>query len=93
MLGYGNIDYRMVRFDVILFSAIDAYKVFHRLHLHKDFASLTALVFVDLCQYISPSSISFLSFLFFFIFFKVGGVLSKDNCSGVFYQVLVIEGW
>lgn len=49
----------VVRFDVILLSVPGDRKVFCRLQLHKDFASLVAFVFVDLDQSISDSDIFF----------------------------------
>lgn len=57
--GYANVEHRIVRFDIILFSVLDDYKVFYRLQLRKDFASLIAFVFVDLCQNLSCFNIFF----------------------------------
>lgn len=54
IFGYDRVECRIVRFDVI-FSVLDGYNLFYRLQLHED----ALIVFVDLCQYISYSSIFF----------------------------------
>lgn len=56
ILGHDNVEYRIVRFDII-FSVLDDCNLFYRLQLHENFASLIAFVFVDLWQDISYSRI------------------------------------
>lgn len=57
--GYANVEHTIVRFDITPFSVLGEYKVFYRLQVHKDFASLITFVFVDLCQNLSCFNIFF----------------------------------